>query len=584
VAMMKKILYGKSDFTYMIRANGYYVDKTHYIKELESLGTEYLTFLRPRRFGKSLFISMLEAYYDINTADQFDEIFGELYIGKNPTELRNSYPILKFDFSPIASGSIEQTEASFNNAVLGYIRLFYTRYESLTGGEKVFLDNFSKTESATDTLNTFIGLMQVKQTQFYLLIDEYDNFANNILATHGQNVYHSVTHGTGFLRTFFTAIKTGTASNTVARMFSTGVSPLVMSDVTSGFNIDRNISQAPLFNDMVGFTQEEVETAVDYYIGHKVVAVKDRERMLEIMKKNYDGYLFSPNARESVYNSNSVLYLLDMYTENNTIPDEVIDTKMITDYHKLKLIITKGQDENNNLKILKSILLENKISAKLVRDFSAQDLIELDKFVSFMYYLGLLTIVEKSILSHVFTIPNEMCKSILWEYIRQAIQETHRVNLLEVQNKLEAMLLKGAWEPFFKYVFEEFYKLASIRDFIFREEGVKCFLLAYLRLTDLYEIYSETELNKGYADIYIKPKSNAPPTMCKNHYLVELKHLSQGDLKPKASQKLIDQTIKQAKAQLDQYANDSLIPKDVIKIIAITSNSELLHLSAEPNR
>jgi hypothetical protein len=142
------------------------------------------------------------------------------------------------------------------------------------------------------------------------------------------------------------------------------------------------------------------------------------------------------------------------------------------------------------------------------------------------------------------------------------------------------MVRQGLWEPFFRYIFEEFYKLASIRDFIFREEGVKCFLLAYLGLSDVYELYSETELNKGYADIYIKPNLTSHPTMCTNHYLVELKHLTQADLKPKASQKLIDQTIKQAKAQLDQYACDSLIPKDVIKIIAITSNSELLHLAS----
>ena len=578
---MKKILYGTSHFPTMIRDNGYYVDKTRYIAELEGLGAKVLTFLRPRRFGKSLFISMLEAYYDINTADQFDEIFGELYIGKNPTELRNSYPVLKFDFSAVAGhGGIERTETSFNNAVLGDIRLFYTKYESLTGGEKTFLENFPADKNATDALNDFIGLMLGKKIQFYLLIDEYDNFANNILSTHGQSIYNGLTHGTGFLRTFFTAIKTGTASNTVARMFATGVSPLVMSDVTSGFNIDRNISQVPLFNDMVGFTQEEVETAVDYYIEHKVVAANDRERMLEIMKINYDGYQFSLNARESVYNSNSVLYLLATYSDYNEMPAEVIDTKMITDYHKLKFIITREQDENNNLKILKSILLENKISAKLVRDFSAQDLIEHDKFVSFMYYLGLVTVVEPDIDQVFFAIPNEMCKTILWEYIRNVIESEYDINITNLKEHRSIMVRQGVWEPFFRYVFEEFYKLASIRDFIFREEGVKCFLLAYLGLSGVYELYSETELNKGYADIYIKPNLILHPTMCTNHYLVELKHLTQGDLKSKPSQKLIDQTIKQAKTQLDQYANDSLVPKDVIKIITITSNSEILHLSS----
>jgi hypothetical protein len=583
--MMKKILYGKSDFTYMIRANGYYVDKTHYIEELENLGTEYLTFLRPRRFGKSLFISMLEAYYDINTADQFDEIFGELYIGKNPTELRNSYPILKFDFSPIATqGTISDIESDFNFRVKSRIKSFFRRYKNKLGIENIMESLLDPNANASTMLGELVDYLADKHISFYLLIDEYDNFANNILSEHGEEIYHGLTHGTGFLRTFFTTIKAGTVSNTVARMFATGVSPLVMSDVTSGFNIDSNISQDKIFNEMVGFTQEETEAAVDYYIEHKVVPAADREMVLEVMKKHYDGYLFSSDAPNSIYNTNSVLYLLDQYYKAKKMPTQIIDSRMITDYHKLKFIITKGQDENNNLKILKSILLENKISAKLVKDFSAQDLIEYDKFVSFMYYLGLVTIVEPDIDKLTFKIPNEMCKTILWEYIRNAIESVYSINKTALEIPRSQMVREGLWEPFFRYVFEEFYKLASIRDFIFREEGVKCFLLAYLGLSDVYELYSETELNKGYADIYIKPKLSVYPTMCKNHYLIELKHLTQGELKPKPSQKLIDQTIKQAKAQLDQYANDSLIPKDVIKIVAITSNSELLHLSAEPSR
>ena len=202
-------------------------------------------------------------------------------------------------------------------------------------------------------------------------------------------------------------------------------------------------------------------------------------------------------------------------------------------------------------------MLENQISASLVRDFSAQDLIEHDKFVSFMYYLGLLTILEPDIDKYLFTVPNEMCKIILWEYIRNTIETVYSINKTALEIPRAKMVRQGLWEPFFRYVFEEFYKLASIRDFIFREEGIKCFLLAYLGLTDVYEIYSETELNKGYADIYIVPKLGVYPTMCKNHYLVELKHIKQEDVQSKASQKLIAQTIQQAKAQLDQYAKDS---------------------------
>ncbi len=578
---MKKILYGKSDFPSMIRENGYYVDKTRYIGELEKLGAEYLMFLRPRRFGKSMLISMLEAYYDINTADQFDELFGELYIGKNPTKLRNSYPILSFDFSGITTqGSIAEIESDFNFRVKSRIKSFFRRYNNKLDIENVMESLTKPNIKASTMLGELIDYLADKHISFYLLIDEYDNFVNNVLASHGQNIYHDLTHGTGFLRTFFSTIKTGANSNTVARMFATGVSPLVMSDVTSGFNIDRNISQVPLFNDMVGFTQEEVETAVDYYIEQKVVAAKDRERMLEVMKKNYDGYLFSPNGTNSVYNSNSVLYLLDKYTENNEIPPQVIDNKMITDYQKLEFLITKGQEQKNNLQSLNSILLENQISSKLVRDFAARDLIENDKFVSFMYYLGLVTLVEPDIDQYIFTVPNEMCKTILWEYIRNAIESVYDVNLKDLRKHRAKMVRQGLWEPFFKYAFEEFYKLASIRDFIFKEEGVKGFLLAYLGFTDVYEIYSEVELNKGYADLYIKPKLSVYPTMCTNHYLLELKHLKQSDLKPKTQQKVIDKTIEQAKTQLEQYAKDSNIPENVIKIIAITSSNELLPLAS----
>jgi hypothetical protein len=578
---MKKILYGKSHFPSMIRENGYYVDKTRYIAELEGLGAKVLTFLRPRRFGKSLFISMLEAYYDINTADQFDEIFGKLYIGKNPTELRNSFPILKFDFSAVAGhGGIERTETSFNNAVLGDIRLFYTRYESLTGGEKTFLENFPADKNATDALNDFIGLMLGKKIQFYLLIDEYDNLANNILAEQGKERYYSLTHGTGFLRTFFATIKAGTASNTVARMFATGVSPLVMSDVTSGFNMDENISQRKKFNEMVGFTQEETEEALDYYIAHKVIPFEERDRMLKIMKNYYDGYSFAANTQSSVHNSTSVLYLLNQYVETEELPDEIIDKHLKTDYEKLKFLVVESKKLNGNFNILNEILQNNQISAKLVRNFSVTDLIEHDKFVSFLYYLGFLTITDKDMFKFVFSIPNEMCREMLWGYTKQALESVLGLDFSLILDKIGLMAFKGEWEQFFKYVFDEYYKNASIRNSIYKEEGVKGFLLAYLGIGGGYMVRSETELNKGYADIYIKPQLATFPNICPQHYLIELKYIKQSEIKSSNHQKLIDQTIKQAKAQLDQYACDSLIPKNVIKIIAITSSSELLHLSS----
>ncbi len=576
---MKKILYGKSDFTYMIQANGYYVDKTHYIEKLEALGAEYLMFLRPRRFGKSLFISMLEAYYDINTAHQFDELFGELYIGKNPTELRNNFPILSFDFSAItAKSTISDIESDFNFRVKSRIKSFFRRYKNKLGLKSNMESLLDPNAKANTMLGELIDYLADKHISFYLLIDEYDNFANNILADHGKELFYSLTHGTGFLRTFFATIKAGTASNTVARMFATGVSPLVMSDVTSGFNMDENISQRKKFNEMVGFTQQETEDALDYYIAHKAIPAEKRDKMLEIMKNYYNGYLFAENSQNSVYNSTSVLYLLNQYIETKELPDEIIDKHMKTDYEKLKFLVIESKQLNGNFNILNEILQNNQISSKLVRNFSVRDLIKEDKFISFLYYLGFLTITNKDMFKYVFSIPNEMCKEMLWEYIKQALESTLSLDFSLVLDKIGLMAFKGDWEEFFKYVFDEYYKNTSIRDSIYREEGVKGFLLAYLGIANGYIVHSEAELNKGYADIYLKPELNIYSTMRPEHYLIELKYIKQSDIKPNNRQKLIDKTIKQAKTQLDKYAVDSKIPKDVVKIIVITSSQELLYL------
>ncbi|MEW6709686.1 MAG: AAA family ATPase, partial [Candidatus Riflebacteria bacterium] len=477
--MTKKILYGTSNFEAIISDNGYYVDKTVFIEKLESLGAKYVLFLRPRRFGKSLFISTLEHYYDINRAGQFDELFGKLYIGKNPTPLKNSFPILKFNFSGVISqGTVEEIEHSFNLGILSDIRLFYARYEQFTGGETAFKDEFVSIEKASDALRLFINLMLKKQIKYYLLIDEYDNFANNILADHGKDRYHRITHGTGFLRNFFTIIKTGTDTRTVEKMFATGVSPLVMSDVTSGFNVGENISQDAMFNEMAGFTEDEVKTMVDYYISEKVIPEQDRNRVLITMKSVYDGYSFSSEADRSVYNSNSVLYLINQYTKSHKMPIDVIDTNMRTDYQKLRFLVIESQKLNGNFNLLSEVLETNEVRSELVRNFPVVDLIEREKFVSFLYYLGFLTIKGLDVDQFVFSVPNDMCQEILWDYVRKSLQDAYSLELIELNKVYAKMTRHGEWEPLFTYIFTEFYKIASNRDFIYREQGIKGFLLA----------------------------------------------------------------------------------------------------------
>ncbi len=367
---MKKICYGKSNFPYVMRSNGYYIDKSMFIEKLEGLGTEYLFFLRPRRFGKSLFVSMLEAYYDINTAEEFDELFGNLYIGKNPTPLRNRFPILKFNFSRIKGrNSLESLQTAFDLNILSSIETFYKAYPEQTGGITAFDRDIKSLEEADIMFDRFLYKMEQINFQFYLLIDEYDNFANNVLADIGKESYYNLTHGTGFLRNFFTVIKAGTDSNTIARMFATGVSPLVLSDVTSGFYIGVNISTSDKFHDLVGFDEQDVNDIITYFIAQGLICESIKEPLLDIMKKYYDGYRFSPNIQGTLYNSTLVLYLLQQYelsleTQKNKIPLKIIDSNLMTDYTKLEFLIIEGQLQGVSLR------LENNSQPKLNGNFN----------------------------------------------------------------------------------------------------------------------------------------------------------------------------------------------------------------------
>jgi len=269
---MKKIPYGLANFEAIKEEkNYYYVDKTKYIEILESLGGKFLFLLRPRRFGKSLFLSMLEHYYDPRRKAQFEELFGDTYIGKNPTKLRNTLPIFKLNFSGLPTDKdSKEIEKGFNLRIRRNIHTFYVFYPE-TGGEKQFEKDYNNITNATSLLAEFIDIMKERNIKYYLLIDEYDNFANNILIHHGKEKYKRITHQSGFLRSFFAAIKNGTENRTIDRMFATGVSPLVLSDVTSGMNIGDNISNKIIFNSMIGFTDNEVVTMLDYFIAEKLV-------------------------------------------------------------------------------------------------------------------------------------------------------------------------------------------------------------------------------------------------------------------------------------------------------------------------
>ncbi len=574
---MKKVPYGIANYEAIKENNSYYfVDKTKYIEEIENLGSKFHFLLRPRRFGKSLFLSVLEHYYDMNRADQFEMLFGDTYIGRNPTPLKNSFPILKLNFSGIATyGTDEQIEFSFTLKIKSNIKSFYIKYHEHFGLEKNPEQIYERFESAGDALNYFIEEMYDKGVKYIMLIDEYDNFANNVLIHHGKENYKSLTHKGGFLRSFFAAIKNATETRTVERMFATGVSPLVLSDVTSGMNIGDNISNKSTFNSIVGFNQEEVETMLDYYIDQKAVKKDERQEILDIFKANYNNYCFSEKTTERVYNSDMILYFFNNYFQDKKIPSNLLDENVRIDYGKLQFLILESKKLNGNFDILSKIIQTGEIETLLTHSFTLKEIIDSDKFKSFLYYLGLLTVKEHIFNNnYILSIPNEVIKTMHFEYIRESLRDSFDLKIKTdfLSHEFSRMAFDGEWKKLIGYILEKFYEASSIRDFIYREEGIKAFMLAYLNVTPLYFIENETEMNKGYADIFLR-KNYFTTDKTKFEFLIEVKYVKSEDSK---TPEMIDARKNEALEQLSRYEKSCKITCPLKKIIIIAGAKEVL--------
>ncbi|MBF0121012.1 MAG: AAA family ATPase [Desulfobacterales bacterium] len=567
---MKQIPYGNSNFESVMTENYYFIDKTSYIEELEKLGSKYLFFLRPRRFGKSLFLSMLEHYYDINRKEQFNILFKGTYISKNPTPLKNSYPILKFNFSMIGvSGTINDIEKRFFSYIYGICENFLRDYKNIF--ESVVLKPEEKYSGASDVLTNVLKL--TKGGNFYLMIDEYDNFANNILIEHGQDSYMSVTHAGGFLRSFFAIIKGGTETKTIDRIFVTGVSPLLLADVTSGFNIGTNISMWEEFSEMIGVNYNELSDIIEYYISENRINLENKNKVISEIINWYNGYLFNYKLKK-VCNTDMVLYFMEEYIKKEELPYNMLDDNVRTDYAKIKYLILLNNKLNGNFDILREVSEKEETSCELVTSFAIAEQIDKKKFTSLLYYLGLITISSKIGNSFIFKIPNRVIKGLIWEFIVKSIEDAYklRVDSFNLDKFFRNLAFKGEWQELFSYLLGKFYEASSIRDFIYREEGVKGFLLAYLNMTSLFKVYSEPEFNKGFADIYLEADNRFPEI--KSGFLIELKYLKA----KKISKTMIDKDFEQAKEQLAQYAVDKKVVSGTRKIVIVLSAKKVLKI------
>lgn len=423
---IKKIPYGISDYEKMVLGHYYYVDKTMYLERVENAG-DYLFFIRPRRFGKSLFLSVMDAYYDVLREDQFETLYKDTHVYRHPTGEKGRYLMLNFNFSAVDPHP-KHLEASFLNNIKTKCTYFiykYADYLAAPQRQKV-LEELDKLKSAADMAAMVTNLCNFSKQKVYIIIDEYDNFANTILATSGSKAYEDLTHGEGFFRAFFNFLKeaaTGTGAP-ISRLFITGVSPVTLDDVTSGFNIGKNISIEAEFNEMLGFTGNDVLKMIEYYKTNGKLDYS-AQYLVEIMNDWYNNYVFSKRAETRLFNSDMVLYFIDKCIRTGNLPDDLIDRNVRIDYGKLRHLMIldsdKGKLPNGNFGRLKEIIENGQIKSKGISEgFPVNELIETQNFVSLLFYFGLLTFKEVEEGELVMQIPNETVRQLYYNYISEA--------------------------------------------------------------------------------------------------------------------------------------------------------------------
>ena len=547
---MKRLPYGINDFEAVIEQNQYYVDKTMYLPLLENQPSNII-FIRPRRFGKSIFLSMLHAYYDCSKKEKFQTLFGDLWVGKHPTPLQGRYQVLHLDFSYVG-GSIDKLEENFDMYLRvkldGFMRIYQEFY--LTD----FKEKFFKTDSATEKLALLQDEIATKSIPLYLIIDEYDNFTNTVLNEQGENVYWAITHADGFYRDVFKKFK-----GMFERIFITGVSPVTLDDVTSGFNIGWHISTKPEFNQMLGFSLEEVRKMFAYYkeVGG-IPATSDIEVMIDEMKPWYDNYCFSEDAlknQSKVFNCDMVIYYLRNYMDRGEAPKQMIDPNTMTDYNKMKKLLQLDKLDGDRKGIIRTIAETGQIVTSLENTFPASRLTNPQTFTSLLFYYGMLTIKDTFGDMLILGIPNNNVRKQYYGYLLEQYQEEKFVDLTQMKILFTYMALEGKWRDALEAMAKAYEDVSSVRDGIESERNLQGFFMAYLNLNNYYYTAPELELNHGYCDFFLLP--NLTHYSTKHSYILELKVLPKKDYEAKPEDGKLSKAEVQwqeAEKQIKRYA------------------------------
>ncbi|WP_455669311.1 ATP-binding protein [Phocaeicola sp.] len=539
---IKQVPYGVSDFMTVRERNLYYVDKTMYLFLLEQQ-PDNLFYIRPRRFGKSLFISMLQAYYDKAMADRFDSLFGGLWIHEHPTPLRGRYQMLYLDFSQVG-GDIDQLPTYFEEyckvMLDGFMRKYQNEYP------EAVVKAFFEIETFSGKLALIRDNAGALRIPLYLIIDEYDNFTNVVLNEKGEEVYHAITHASGFYRDVFKKFK-----GMFERIFMTGVSPVTLDDLTSGFNIGWHLSMNPKFDKMLGFSTEDVRAMLLYYKEAGMLpAENDVEAMIAEMKPWYDNYCFAKECLKEearVFNCDMVLYYLRQYMDSGHSPERMVDPNTKTDYNKLKKLLQLDRLDGDRRGLIRRIAEEGQIIAGVEESFPAKDLTNPEIFPSLLFYYGMLTIKGTYGSQLVLCIPNNNVRKQYYEYLLEGYNEYSGIQISPLQTLFTRMAFDGQWHDALQYIADAYKNLSSVRDSIEGERSIQGFFMAYLSLNDYYITAPEVELSHGYCDFFLLP--NLTHYQSNHCYILELKYLPKKDFEAKAAEQW-----QEAVGQIDGYA------------------------------
>ena len=541
----KRIPYGISDFKQVQEEGLYLVDKTMFFERMELAG-HFLFLVRPRRFGKSLFLNMLEAYYDINEKDNFEKLFHGLYVSAHPTEFRNKYQMLHLDFSRVGS-DVEKLSDNFDKYLSLRCMSFAKAYARFYPDG--FLKEMEQTEGGVQRLNFIDDAAKAAGCSLYLIVDEYDNFTNNVLNIKGHEAFHALTHGTGFYRDVFKLFK-----GMFHRIIMLGVSPITLDDLTSGYNIALNMTIDQRFNQMLGFSEDEVRQMIRYY--KEVGAIKPElteDGIIADIKPWYDNYCFAKSSfgkEPSMFNSDMVCYYMSTLVNTGKKPKEMVDPNTKTDYKKLRNLIEIGNMTEERRQTIYDIVHTGYTIATINSYFPAESITDADNFISLLFYYGMLTIRGTLGAALKLGIPNNNVRIQYYNYLMQAFQQIHPTGLNSLTVPFYQAAMRGDWRPMMDYILKAYHDTTAVRQLIEGERNLQGFMNAFLCLCPYYLVAPEMEFSHGYCDFFLLPNYTVYP-MVKHSYILELKYLKADTTEAEAERQWAD-----AVEQIKTYAAD----------------------------